>query len=141
MNGRSAGNGRRDRAFDFLRPFAKLLLSRYRLKIDNPARDLEPPFLVLCNHVTDYDMIIAGMAFKHSLRFVCSEDYLCGKLAKPLKKWFDVIPMFKAGTNLKPTREILRALKNGDSVCMFPEGRHSPDGRTGPFKDSVASLA
>ena len=141
MNDKSAGNRRRDRAFDFLRPFAHLLLAPYRLKIDNPARDLEPPFLVLCNHVTDYDMIIAGMAFRHSLRFVCSEDYLCGKLAKPLKKHFDVIPMFKAGAGLKPSREILRALKNGESVCMFPEGRHSPDGRTGPFKDSVASLA
>ena len=143
MEKTGAGSRRRNAVFAFLRPFARLITSmRCRLTLDKSAWDLKPPFIVVANHVTDFDMLYIGLMFKESVRFVCSEDYVCGSpFAKLLKGTFNVIPFFKAGKGVRPTKEMLKALKEGDSICLFPEGRHSPDGRTGPFKNSVASLA
>ncbi len=143
MDKTGAGSRRRNAVFAFLRPFARLIVFfRHRLTLDKSCWGLKGPFLVLANHVTDLDMLYIGLAFRESVRFVCSEDYICGSpFAGMLKKVFGVIPFFKAGNGLKASREILKALRGGDSVCLFPEGRHSPDGRTGPFKNSVISLA
>ncbi|GAB1489047.1 hypothetical protein MASR2M8_14990 [Opitutaceae bacterium] len=85
--------------------------------------------LVLANHLSYVDMVVLQMACPRPLRFVGYEGFL---KVHPLYRWLyrisRTIPV--SSTNaLETTRRVVKALQEGELVCIFPEGSISRTGQ------------
>lgn len=125
------------------RPIAKLLVRKYRFKVENTpsAETFKKPFIILSNHVSQIDRNFMLAALPHHAYFVATEDLFChGATSAWITRLFDPIPLFKPDLSTAPVRNILKRIRGGDSIIMYPEGHHSPDGLTTDIKDSVGAL-
>jgi len=105
------------------------------------AKDLPENYLVISNHTTDFDPILAACSFPRMMYFVGSEHISRSKLAYAfLKTCFDPIMRPKGASAASTVIDILRRLKHGASVCLFAEGVRSWDGRSCPIDPSTAKM-
>lgn len=124
-----------------LRPLVIIFLYikfRYTFKT---AKNLPDKFILLSNHNTDFDPLFVGVSFRNCMRFVASEHI------SRWKHFFGFVnhvfsPIMRPkGTNAASTvKEMLRALRSGDNVCMFAEGARSWNGVTAPVLPSTGKL-
>ena len=95
----------------------------------------------MCNHVTDWDPLLVGGAFRHQMYFLASEHIMRLGFVSRLLDWL-VHPIVrqKGGSAAGAVKEMLRALKSGCSVAFFPEGNRTWDGVTRDFPASTGKL-
>ena len=122
------------------RPLVRLILLirfNYHCKVNN----LRGPHIVVCNHVTDWDPLLVGVAFRHQMYFLASEHIMRLGFVSRLLDWL-VHPIVrqKGGSAAGAVKEMLRALKAGCSVAFFPEGNRTWDGVTRDFPSSTGKL-
>lgn len=104
--------------------------------------EMDGPILLLCNHNTDFDCILAGLAMGRQIYFVATEKVTrMGLLGKIVKRYFDPILHSKGVQGIGTVRSILTKMRNGSSVAMFPEGNRSFNGLTCPIPPATAKLA
>ena len=120
-----------------LKPF---IVRAFNFKFD-VAKPMNHPFMVLANHVTNYDPLLVGLSFPQHMYFVASEHLFRIKVLSSILK-FIVAPIVrvKAKTERHTALSILRTLKNGYNVCMFPEGSTTWSGETGEITEATAKL-
>ena len=105
-------------------------------------KDIDGPYLLLCNHVTDYDPIMVGMAAHNQIYFVAGENVLQkGFVSKLLRRAFDPIIHYKGRQGAQSAANILRTLRDGHSVMLFPEGNRTFDGVTMDIPEVTGKLA
>lgn len=105
------------------------------------AKNLPENYIVLSNHVTDFDPLFVGVSFSRQMYFVASEHISRWKLAyRFLKFGFAPIIRHKGAIATSTVMDVLRTTKKGKSVCIFAEGVRSWDGVTGPILPSTAAL-
>lgn len=104
------------------------------------ARRLPDNYIVLSNHLTDYDPLLVGVSFKQ-MYFVASEHIARWKHAfKFIKFGFDPILRYKGALASSMVVEMLRHVRKGRNVCMFAEGVRSWDGTPSPIAYATAKL-
>ena len=124
-----------------LRPIARLLVW-LRLGYRSQLSGIRGPFLLLCNHVTDWDPVLVATGFTQQFYFVASEHVLRAGWAGKLLNWLQApIPRQKGGSAAGTVMAMLRHLRAGDSVALFPEGNRCWDGVTGEMLPAVGKLA
>ena len=113
------------------RPMLRLIL-RLRLRFTAPFARMNTPFVLLCNHASWYDPLLAA---------VCVDKPLCFAGADPAPR---------AGLLLRLARSLRQpdalsweaalseAGASGRCLGLFPEGRRCPDGETGPIPANLA---
>jgi 1-acyl-sn-glycerol-3-phosphate acyltransferase len=117
----------------------------YRLRIvGNENIPREGPAVLVCNHVTFVDWLVLAVTTQRPMRFVMHHSFtrlpFTGRFFRDAK----VIPI--AGAKENP--EILEAafariskeLKDGEIVCIFPEGQLTRDGQMAPFKRGIERI-
>ena len=124
-----------------IRPLAAVFLFLkfgYRYQV---AKNLPDHYIVLANHTTDFDPIFTAASFPRQMYFVGSEHISRWKLAYPLLKWgFQPILRYKGTSAASTVMEMLRVLRKGANVCMFPEGARSWNGVTAPILPSTGKV-
>ena len=105
----------------------------------NPAG----PCLIIANHVTNWDPLLLAMSFPNTpIRFVASEHIFRHGILSRLLEWLVApIPRKKAASGADTVMSVLRALKAGDTVCIFAEGDATWDGLTHPVFPATGKLA
>ncbi|GHB17002.1 MFS transporter [Salinicola rhizosphaerae] len=96
------------------------------------------PALVVCNHVSFMDALVLGGACPRPLRFMMDRPIY----ENPWIHWFfriaGAIPVDSdrrdPGGVRRALEEVSRALRNGEVVMIFPEGRLTPDGEVQAFR-------
>lgn len=96
------------------------------------------PALVVCNHVSFMDALVLGGACPRPLRFLMDRPIY----ETPWLNWFfriaGAIPVDSdrrdPGGVRRALEEVSRALRNGEVVMIFPEGRLTPDGEVQAFR-------
>lgn len=127
--------------FAIARPIAAFHLRRKYGFVLPKREKIDGPFIFVSNHLTDNDMMFACLACKNIMYFVCSEHLFRGGLGgRLLVKAFDEIPLFKGSIAIKTTKEIMMRIKDGNSICIFPEGSRTFDGRTNPIAEATGKL-
>lgn len=109
------------------------------------AERLHPdgPCLIIANHVTNWDPLLLAMSFPDTpIRFVASEHIFRHGFVSKLLTWLVApIPRRKAASGADTVMTVLRALKAGDTVCIFAEGDATWDGLTHPVFPATGKLA
>ena len=105
-------------------------------------KDVEGPCLILANHTTDADSAFIGLASPKQTYFVATENLTRLKFwGKILMYIFGPIIHYKGMHGIRTTRQILRQLRRGHNVAMFPEGNRTFNGITCPIPPVTGQLA
>ncbi|HLD29113.1 MAG TPA: 1-acyl-sn-glycerol-3-phosphate acyltransferase, partial [bacterium] len=126
----------------FLRVFLKLF---FRLEVHG-AQNLPPsPFIIAPNHSSNIDgFVIAAAVGPDILRNIYFLGYaplFKGHIRSFFARMAHVIPIDPEVHLLKSLRLSSYILRNGGSLCIFPEGRRSYDGKITEFKKGISILA
>ncbi len=127
--------------YRFFRPLATLFVKlKFGYKYEK-AKGLPEKYIVLSNHVTDYDLVFVAASFPRPMYFFGSEHIARWKrLYAFLKFCFDPIMRPKGASAAASVMAVLRRVRGGASVCIFPEGVRSWDGEPCPIPPSTAAL-
>ena len=105
-------------------------------------KGIDPPYLLLANHNTDFDPVFLGLASEHQIYFVATEKILrMGLLTPFVVRFFDPIIHFKGKAGISSVKEILSRLREKKNVALFPEGNRSFNGLTGDFPAATGKMA
>ena len=108
---------------------------------ENFPRD--KPYILMMNHQSMADIMVAWMITPMPVRFIAKHvlSYV------PVVGWvmwiFGMVSIDRGDAHAaaRALKQAARVLKNGRSLCAFPEGTRTRDGRIGPFKKGVFLLA
>ena len=129
---------------EFLMRFLVWLLihSIYRLRKSGLDKiPEEGAALLVCNHVSFVDALIIAAGCRRPVRFVMDHHIFRIPLLNFVFRTGRAIPIAPARENValleKAYDDIAAALREGDLVCIFPEGRITDTGELYPFKNGV----
>lgn len=124
----------------FLRRLLFLLLHlAYRLRFRGRGHiPASGPAIVVCNHVSFMDALVVGVASPRPLRFLMDKPIYESPWLNWLFRRVGAIPVDAdrrdPGSVRQALAEVSRALRQGEVVMVFPEGRLTPDGEMQPFR-------
>ena len=134
-------NTRHSVVWAILRPPVRLFLKLKFGYTCTVAKDLPENYIVLSNHVTDYDPLLVGASFPRQMYFVASEHIGRWGLASKLLDFGFAPILRKKGMNAAAAIvDVLRKLRKGANVCMFAEGVRTWDGVTCPITETTGQL-
>jgi 1-acyl-sn-glycerol-3-phosphate acyltransferase len=123
--------------------FVMFLFVKYygiKKKIPIEVMKLNPPYLVLCNHIGFWDPPIIGYFLPKYVHFVSSDAVFRNPFIRFLLKGLGTIPKKKNIRDSKVIRDIAAVVGSGRSVGIFPEAVRNWVGKTQPIDISIAKL-
>ncbi len=126
--------------FELIRPVG-YLLAKWKLGYTyDKLPKMQEPYILLSNHVSNWDPILVGLSTRSQVYFVASEHISRWKVFPLLKFIFDPIIRYKGTVGVQTVKEILKKVKEKKSVAFFPEGVRTFDGVTMPIVASTAKV-
>jgi 1-acyl-sn-glycerol-3-phosphate acyltransferase len=132
---------------EFLMRFLAWLLvhSVYRLEksgLENVPD--EGPAVLVCNHVSFVDAVVIMAACRRPIRFVMDHRIYRTPVLNFIFRTGGAIPIASSKddpeTLDRAFDEIARALRAGDLVCIFPEGRVTENGELNAFRGGITRI-
>lgn len=136
------GLTRGDVFYRFLKPPVRSYLSwLYNIQVEsNPLKDLKGPYLLLGNHVTNEDPIISNVFANRLVRYVAGDANQDHWLKRILLSQLESIPFAKNTGDAKSIRALVRHVRAGHPVGLYPEGGRNWDGATDELVPSTGKL-
>lgn len=127
--------------YSIIRPLV-VLFAKFKFGFQyKKAENLPEKYIVLSNHVTDYDMVFLICSFPKQMYFVASEHIARWKALYALLQYIaEPIMRYKGTVAASTVIEALRKIKTGASVCIFAEGIRTWDGVTCPILPSTGKM-
>ncbi|MBU6182570.1 MAG: 1-acyl-sn-glycerol-3-phosphate acyltransferase [Verrucomicrobia bacterium] len=101
----------------------------YAMRIVHPERLVESgPLIIAVNHTSFLDPPLAGICYRRGVFYLARKSLLSWPFFGPLFPAMNVIPVERDGNDMNALREVIRRIRGGDAVVLFPEGTRSPDG-------------
>ena len=126
-------------AYFFTRKYYKQVFRKYSYTT-TIALPMNEPYIVMANHLTTLDSQLVAQAFPQHMYIVCGEHILRGKNGKAIHFLHDPITTHMGGSKMGAIVEMLRRIKNGNNILIYPEGGRTYDGITKPITISTAKL-
>lgn len=124
-----------------LRPLV-ILITKIKFNYHTKPFKASGSHFVVANHNCEWDPVFIITTFRRQVYFVTSEHILRkGAVSRFLIWGQDPIGRQKGGSAAGTVKAILRRLRSGGSVCLYPEGNRSWDGVTAPFPPATGKLA
>jgi 1-acyl-sn-glycerol-3-phosphate acyltransferase len=100
--------------------------------------------LLVCNHVSFVDALVISAACRRPIRFIMDEAIFRAPIVRTLATGMKAIPIASAKedpTILERAFEMTAAaLRDGELVCIFPEGRLTRDGQIAAFRAGLTRI-
>ena len=124
----------------FYRSAQFLSYAYYRLFHGFAAEGLENipkdgPFLLASNHLSFLDPPALGCLMPRNLHYFARDSLFKGPLGMLIRA-LNSIPVNRSQLDLATLRTVLKVLKDGHPLLVFPEGTRSEDGSLGEGKKS-----
>lgn len=118
---------------------AKLLARTFfQLRVVHPERMIEDgPLILAVNHTSVFDPPLVGICSRRGICFLARKSLLEWPALGPLFPAMNVIPVDRDGHDMSALREVIKKVKEGNGVLLFPEGTRSMDGRLQPARGGI----
>jgi cytidylate kinase len=129
------------RWFRLARWFCKVFCTAFfRLHVAGRENVPDQGSLVLiCNHQSFLDPVLCGIFVKRPLYFLARDTLFHGLFGQLIAS-VNTIPVKRDTADFGAMKTIIRKLKEGNGVCLFPEGTRTSDGKITPFKPGLGLL-
>ncbi len=113
---------------------------RQKARIDDRLLNkVSTPYLMLANHESFFDFYyISKMNHPKNPAYMVNDYYCSLPILRRFAKSMTIIPKKLFVADMKSAMGILRTIRSGYPIVIFPEGRLSPDGRSNPIIDGGA---
>lgn len=132
---------------EFMLRFVAFILAHIIYRVDlSKFKEIpeEGPVLITCNHISFVDAVILMGCFKRPIRFVMDHNIFKNKILGFIFRGSKAIPIASAKespeTMEKAFDDVSKALREGEAVLIFPEGRITHDGAMGPFRPGMERI-
>jgi 1-acyl-sn-glycerol-3-phosphate acyltransferase len=118
---------------------AKLLARMiFSMRVIHPERMVESgPLLIAVNHSSFFDPPLAGICSRRGVYYLARKTLLKWPFFGPLFPAMNVIPVERDGNDMSALREVIKKVKDGNAVLLFPEGTRSLDGQLQPARAGI----
>jgi 1-acyl-sn-glycerol-3-phosphate acyltransferase len=118
---------------------AKLLARMiFSMRVIHPERIVESgPLLIAVNHSSFFDPPLAGICSRRGVYYLARKTLLKWPFFGPLFPAMNVIPVERDGNDMSALREVIKKVKDGNAVLLFPEGTRSVDGNLQPARAGI----
>lgn len=132
---------------EFTLRFLSWVVTHAMYRIDSRGEQNIPkqgPALLICNHVSFVDWLVISALARRPVRFVMYYKFFEIPLVRYLMKQAKVIPICGAKEDpellARAFDQISAELRDGEIVCIFPEGTITRDGEIGQFRTGVEKI-
>ncbi|MNO84821.1 Bifunctional protein Aas [compost metagenome] len=132
---------------EFTMRFMIWLLSHSMYRVEHRNLDLIPDegaALLVCNHVSFVDALLIGGAVRRPIRFVMYYKIYNLPVLNFIFRTAGTIPIAGRQEDIQIYEQaftrIARYLKDGELVCIFPEGKLTADGEINEFKGGLTRI-
>ena len=132
---------------EFLMRFIIWMLIHTFYRVDKEGLDNIPdegPCVLVCNHVSFVDALVIGGCIQRPVRFVMDHRIFKIPVLNFVFRTAGTIPIASAKEDAvmleKAYERIDAYLKDGEVVCIFPEGRITDNGDLYPFKKGIMRI-
>ncbi len=132
---------------EFSMRFMIWLLSHSMYRVEHRNLDLIPDegaALLVCNHVSFVDALLIGGAVRRPIRFVTYYKIYNLPVLNFIFRTAGAVPIAGRNEDLliydQAFKKIAEYLKNGELVCIFPEGKLTTDGEINEFKSGLTRV-
>jgi 1-acyl-sn-glycerol-3-phosphate acyltransferase len=84
--------------------------------------------LLVCNHASFFDPPLVGLAFDEEIHYLARKSLMSNRLAGVVYDAWNSIPVDQDKPDMSGLRTVIRTLKKGGKVLIFPEGSRTEDG-------------
>jgi len=124
--------------YQFFKNLARGLFN-YRV-IGQEKLHFEGGALLVCNHASFIDPPIVGVAFDEEIYFLARKSLMSNKVAKAIYKAWNSVPVDQDRPDMTSLKNIVKLLKQGKKVLIFPEGSRTLDGLLQPGEPGVGLI-
>lgn len=96
--------------------------------------------MLVSNHQSFLDPIFCGSTPKRHFCFLARDTLFKNWFFGPLIRSVYAIPVKREQGDLAAMKKVIGILKEGDGICLFPEGTRTEDGTILPFKAGLGLL-
>ena len=132
---------------EFLLRFVAWILTHTLYRFDKKGLDNVPEegaAVLVCNHVSFADAVVIAAAVPRPIRFVMDHNIFRTPVLSYIFRTMNAIPIAsrKADPKLleKAFDDVSAALRRGELICIFPEGRLTGDGQLNPFRSGIEEI-
>jgi 1-acyl-sn-glycerol-3-phosphate acyltransferase len=131
---------------EFLLRFVCWLLvhTLYRLRKRGARFPESGAALIVCNHVSFVDALVISAACRRPMHFIMDEAIFRAPIIRTLAMGMKAIPIASAKDDASILERAFEmtaaALRDGELVCIFPEGRLTRDGQIAPFRAGLTRI-
>jgi len=106
------------------------IMYRFRVNKDHLIDKIKGPCIAIGTHSCTMDVAFMMLALvPRPLNIICGRDVFTWKPIKPILNKAGLIPISQFEVDLSSIRLMKKAVQNGCSLSLFPEGKRSIDGR------------
>jgi 1-acyl-sn-glycerol-3-phosphate acyltransferase len=101
----------------------------FNFRVIHGERLLETgPVILAANHQSYFDPPLVGICSRRDVYYLARKTLLDVPFLGPLLPHINVIPVDRDGNDMSALKKIIRLVRAGNGVVLFPEGTRSPDG-------------
>lgn len=97
----------------------------------------EGPLILAVNHQSFFDPPLAGICSHRGVYYLARKTLLKWPFFGPLFPAMNVIPVDRDGNDMAALKAVIRVIKQGNGVVLFPEGTRSKDGHLQPAQAGI----
>ncbi|MFT6178008.1 MAG: 1-acyl-sn-glycerol-3-phosphate acyltransferase [Akkermansiaceae bacterium] len=100
----------------------------------------EGPLLIAANHESFLDPPLVGVAWDDSVYYLARKTLFKGPTKWLYPRW-NAIPVDQEAPDMSSLKKIIKILRSGEQVVVFPEGARTLDGKLQPGEAGVGLIA
>ncbi len=99
------------------------------------------PVLLVANHQSFLDPPIAALSLNRECGYIARDSLFRNPLIRRLFVYLNAFPVKRGAADVNAVKELLRRLKNGKAVLIFPEATRTRDGSIGRINPNSLAVA